>query len=342
MKTYALIRIPDVTGMSRLIPATTTVQDGVTTIIRCDTYQPVDTSEVSVVAELTEAQYHAIADVLDIERRLSQRQRELFAETMTEIVRRHAPAIARRCGVPRSALQEARVSYDQGKCTVQVLLKSGDSRVVSLDELTVLFTNLFPSVTHQYVPVDLAIVTYDTPPSDAVFEELKRVAIAKWKTMGDERYQKEKLGRIESLQNVGDNFMYILAMFDINNQIEVLSHCSPAVVEAVRERLAGEETALTHYLATTRTSKPREYVFNHTSDKVTEALCIDEEMLHKTLFELLKAYEKATKFSELVEQIYRIAKGDDKALISVITVLIKMREWGEKEESGTDIKTLLQ
>lgn len=63
---------------------------------------------------------------------------------------------------------------------------------------------------------------YYEPPHDISFEDMKSCAINLWKSIAsepyDESYMQEKLSRIEKLENVGDNFMYILAMFDSGNQ----------------------------------------------------------------------------------------------------------------------------
>ena len=64
---------------------------------------------------------------------------------------------------------------------------------------------------------------YYEPPHDISFEDMKSCAIKLWKSIATEPHEQdylnEKLSRIEKLENVGDNFMYILAMFDIRNQI---------------------------------------------------------------------------------------------------------------------------
>lgn len=79
---------------------------------------------------------------------------------------------------------------------------------------------------------------YYTPPSDKCFDELKEQAIALWSTMGDEpSYSAEKIGRIKDLWNVGDNFMYILAMFDTGNQRKVGAKLSEKTRKAINDRL---------------------------------------------------------------------------------------------------------
>lgn len=79
---------------------------------------------------------------------------------------------------------------------------------------------------------------YYFPPEDWQFDELKREAIALWSTMGSEpTYSQEKIGRIKDIKNVEDNFMYILAMFDVFNQKKVIKKLSKETKQAIMERL---------------------------------------------------------------------------------------------------------
>jgi len=79
---------------------------------------------------------------------------------------------------------------------------------------------------------------YYTPPTDEQFNELKEKAIELWSTMGDEpSYSQEKIGRIKDIKNISDNFMYMVAMFDINNQALLAEKLSDETRQAVRERM---------------------------------------------------------------------------------------------------------
>tara|TARA_R110002126_G_scaffold17316_4_gene67746 strand:+ start:5574 stop:5861 length:288 start_codon:yes stop_codon:yes gene_type:complete len=79
---------------------------------------------------------------------------------------------------------------------------------------------------------------YYTAPTDEQFEELKREAMALWSTMGDEpSYAEEKIGRIKDIGNIKDNFMYMVAMFDIHNQELLAGRLSEETRNAVRERM---------------------------------------------------------------------------------------------------------
>ncbi len=79
---------------------------------------------------------------------------------------------------------------------------------------------------------------YYQEPSQEVFEEMKKLAIEVWKTYDDQfGYATDKIASFKDIENVSDNFMYILAMFDTNNQLKLLSQSSDELRAAVRERL---------------------------------------------------------------------------------------------------------
>ena len=80
---------------------------------------------------------------------------------------------------------------------------------------------------------------YYKAPSDEAFEEMKKAAIEVWGQYADSPggYMEEKVSRIEGIQNVQDNFMYMLAMFDQDNQRKVIALLSEPTKDAVRERM---------------------------------------------------------------------------------------------------------
>ncbi len=79
---------------------------------------------------------------------------------------------------------------------------------------------------------------YYTPPTDEEFEELKEKAIKVWEPMGSEpSYAQGKIGKIEDMKNIGDNFMYIVAMFDYKNQEKLSEKLSQKTKKAVRDRM---------------------------------------------------------------------------------------------------------
>ena len=84
----------------------------------------------------------------------------------------------------------------------------------------------------------MANFLYYTAPPDEIFEEVKAKAIEIWRkydnTFG---YVDEKLKQINPMTNYEDNFMYIVAMFDINNQIELANKIGENAKKEIRDRM---------------------------------------------------------------------------------------------------------
>lgn len=82
---------------------------------------------------------------------------------------------------------------------------------------------------------------YYTAPSDEMFEEVKREAMELWKIVDTDNdkygYATEKINRIKDIANVQDNFMYMIAMFDIDNQSQLASKLSYDTRQAIRDRM---------------------------------------------------------------------------------------------------------
>ena len=79
---------------------------------------------------------------------------------------------------------------------------------------------------------------YYTPPSQEIFEDLRDKAIALWRTYDNSYgYADEKVNAIQGIANVGDNFMYIFAMFDHSNMRKIAQSILPETKEALRLRL---------------------------------------------------------------------------------------------------------
>ncbi len=58
-----------------------------------------------------------------------------------------------------------------------------------------------------------------TAPSQEVFDEIKEGAIAVWKRYDDTfGYASEKINRVQSINNIEDNWGFIVSMFDIHNK----------------------------------------------------------------------------------------------------------------------------
>lgn len=78
---------------------------------------------------------------------------------------------------------------------------------------------------------------WDTPPSDEIFEEVKSAAIKMWETYDNTYgYVDEKLSRVQPLENVWSNFMYIWNMFDRANQFKLLQMVSVESSDAIIDR----------------------------------------------------------------------------------------------------------
>lgn len=79
---------------------------------------------------------------------------------------------------------------------------------------------------------------YYTAPIDELFEEMKKACMEQWATHDNKYgYVDEKTSRIKDINNIKDNFMYMLAMFDIYGQHAVLNKISSEARQAVRERM---------------------------------------------------------------------------------------------------------
>ena len=79
---------------------------------------------------------------------------------------------------------------------------------------------------------------YYTPPTDEQFQELKEKAIEVWETYDNEYgYANGKVNAIKNIQNVSDNFMYMVAMFDIHNQEKLSNKLSNETKKEVRDRM---------------------------------------------------------------------------------------------------------
>ena len=79
---------------------------------------------------------------------------------------------------------------------------------------------------------------YYQAPTDEVFEEVKEKAIEIWKTYDNTYgYVDEKVDRIKDIKNIRDNMMFIVAMFDINNQGRLAEKLSEEARKEIRDRM---------------------------------------------------------------------------------------------------------
>lgn len=78
---------------------------------------------------------------------------------------------------------------------------------------------------------------YDAP-SQEIFEEIKAKAIEIWQTYDDTfGYASEKIGYVNQITNVRDNWGTIVGMFDSDNQAKLLVKVSPEAREKIMEWL---------------------------------------------------------------------------------------------------------
>lgn len=80
---------------------------------------------------------------------------------------------------------------------------------------------------------------YYEAPSEEVFSEIKAACIALWITLD----AKEEIDRIIGLENISDNAMTMIAMFDEVNQYKLRMVLSSEAKEAIRERISGFESS---------------------------------------------------------------------------------------------------
>ena len=80
---------------------------------------------------------------------------------------------------------------------------------------------------------------YYTPPSDQSFEDMKKSALMVWSQYEGSpgNYYQEKVARVRDIKNIGDNFLYMFAMFDSSNQAKVVKLLQLKTKRELRERL---------------------------------------------------------------------------------------------------------
>lgn len=81
-------------------------------------------------------------------------------------------------------------------------------------------------------------ILYYEAPSDEIFEEVKSACIKIWETYDNTYgYVDEKLERVSGLNNIHDNFMYMVSMFDHWNQKRLSEILSPTAKLAIINRI---------------------------------------------------------------------------------------------------------
>jgi len=82
---------------------------------------------------------------------------------------------------------------------------------------------------------------YYTPPRQELFEAVKSRAMKLWKEVDTDNdkygYATEKINQVKNIQNVGDNFMHIIAMFDPNNQKILAARLANETKKEIHDRI---------------------------------------------------------------------------------------------------------
>jgi hypothetical protein len=90
---------------------------------------------------------------------------------------------------------------------------------------------------------------YYAPMSKACFRELKEKCIELWPEISSNRdYVRETINRIKGLENVRDNGMFMVALFDISNQIKLSKKLSLDTRTEIWERLVAGGAPEDHLL----------------------------------------------------------------------------------------------
>lgn len=79
---------------------------------------------------------------------------------------------------------------------------------------------------------------YYKPPKKEYFDEVKIRAISIWASYDNTYgYATEKINKIKDLKNTEGNFMYMVAMFDGQNQAKLAKSLSDGAKKAIANRL---------------------------------------------------------------------------------------------------------
>lgn len=85
---------------------------------------------------------------------------------------------------------------------------------------------------------------YYDPLSPTAFEEVKKIACEIWQSYDDTYgYASEKISKIKGINNIADNGMYIIAMFDLDNQRKMSNMLTDNTKYEIFQRLRGSEYA---------------------------------------------------------------------------------------------------
>jgi len=84
----------------------------------------------------------------------------------------------------------------------------------------------------------MSVELYYTAPSDEIFEDIKRAAIEIWGGYDDTYgYASGKIGQIKDITNVKDNYMFMVSMFDQDNQTKLMALVGPMTAVRILEAM---------------------------------------------------------------------------------------------------------
>ena len=82
--------------------------------------------------------------------------------------------------------------------------------------------------------------------TDEQFEEIRENAMKLWKIVdidnNKHRYTTIKIEQIKDIKNISDNFMYIIQMFDIQNQHKLAENLSETTRKVIRQEMKKHKT----------------------------------------------------------------------------------------------------
>lgn len=85
----------------------------------------------------------------------------------------------------------------------------------------------------------MSVDLYYTAPTQEVFDDIKENAIKIWKTYDDQfGYATDKINSIKDIGNVKDNYMYMVSMFDSNNQAKLFDMVKPETATLIKEAIS--------------------------------------------------------------------------------------------------------
>ena len=78
---------------------------------------------------------------------------------------------------------------------------------------------------------------YYTPPTDEVFNDVKNNALSIWESYDNTFGYVDKKKERTNIENVGDNFMFIVAQFDLHNRFKLFKMIKDESKNEILKRL---------------------------------------------------------------------------------------------------------